>query len=149
MRIWLAASVGRNLSSSLPKQIAYEWVQVLRVEGPMTHTRVSEVLTKLAARVIRSSRLVPLALVAAFTSVAMQPAQAQSSDTWKSVAIIGGSTAAGAYIGHKMAGRTGAVSAPELGPRSDIPSIAAVARMSTTSMATTATTGTIRTTETA
>jgi hypothetical protein len=39
----------------------------------------------------------------------MQPAQAQSSDTWKSIAIIGGSTAAGAYIGHKMAGRTGAM----------------------------------------
>jgi hypothetical protein len=38
----------------------------------------------------------------------MQPAQAQSSDTWKSVAIIGGSTVAGAYIGHKVAGSTGA-----------------------------------------
>ena len=75
----------------------------------MTHTRVSELLAKLVARVIKSSRLVALALVAAFTSVAMQPAQAQSSDTWKSIAIIGGSTAAGAYIGHKMAGRTGAV----------------------------------------
>src|SRR5690348_9752106 len=75
----------------------------------MTYTRVSEVLTNVGARVIKSSRLVALALVAAFTSVAMQPAQAQSSDTWKSVAIIGGSTAAGAYIGHKMAGRTGAV----------------------------------------
>lgn len=74
----------------------------------MTYTRVSEVLTKVGARV-KSSRLVALALVAAFTSVAMQPAQAQSSDTWKSIAIIGGSTAAGAYIGHKMAGRTGAV----------------------------------------
>src|SRR5690348_16754421 len=75
----------------------------------MTHTRVSEVLTNVAAHIIKSSRLVVLALIAAFTSVAMQPAQAQSSDTWKSVAIIGGSTAAGAYIGHKMAGRTGAV----------------------------------------
>ncbi len=75
----------------------------------MTQTRVSEVLTKIAARAMKSSRLVALALVAAFTSVAMQPAHAQSSDTWKSMAIIGGSTAAGAYIGHKMAGRTGAV----------------------------------------
>ncbi len=75
----------------------------------MSHTRVSEVLAKVATRIIKSSRLVALALVAAFTSVAMQPAQAQSSDTWKSIAIIGGSTAAGAYIGHKMAGRTGAV----------------------------------------
>ena len=75
----------------------------------MKQTRVSELLTKMAARLINSSRLIALALVAAFTSVAMQPAQAQSSDTWKSIAIIGGSTAAGAYIGHKMAGRTGAV----------------------------------------
>ena len=75
----------------------------------MTYTRVSEVLTNLGARVIKSGRLVALALVAAFTSVAMQPAQAQRSDTWKSIAIIGGSTAAGAYIGHKVAGRTGAV----------------------------------------
>ena len=53
------------------------------------------------------SRLVALALIAIFTAVAMQPAQAQTSDTWKSVAIIGGSTAAGAYIGHKIAGPTG------------------------------------------
>src|SRR5690242_12135236 len=75
----------------------------------MTHTRVSELLAKLAARLIKSCRLVALALVATFTSVAIQPAQAQSSDTWKSIAIIGGSTAAGAYVGHKMAGRTGAV----------------------------------------
>jgi hypothetical protein len=75
----------------------------------MTHTRVSEVFTKIVARAVKNSRLIALALVAAFTSVAMQPAQAQSSDTWKSIAIIGGSTAAGAYIGHKMAGRTGAV----------------------------------------
>ena len=75
----------------------------------MTYTRVSEVFTKVGARVLKSSRLVALALAAAFTSVAMQPAQAQSSDTWKSIAIIGGSTAAGAYIGHKVAGRTGAV----------------------------------------
>jgi hypothetical protein len=54
-------------------------------------------------------------MVATFTSVAMQPAQAQSSDTWKSVAIIGGSTAAGAYIGHKMAGSTGAMVGAGLG----------------------------------
>jgi len=36
------------------------------------------------------------------------PASAQSADTWKSVAIIGGSTAAGAYVGHKIAGTKGA-----------------------------------------
>jgi hypothetical protein len=57
---------------------------------------------------MKSSRFIALAMVAAFTSMAMQPAQAQSSDTWKSVAIIGGSTVAGAYIGHKVAGSTGA-----------------------------------------
>jgi hypothetical protein len=75
----------------------------------MTYTRVSERLTKLADRAIKSSRLVALAMVATFTSVAMQPAQAQSADTWKSVAIIGGSTAAGAYIGHRIGGSTGAL----------------------------------------
>lgn len=53
------------------------------------------------------TRLIALAMLLAFTVVAMQPAHAQSSDTWKSVAIIGGSTAAGAYIGHKVAGPTG------------------------------------------
>lgn len=51
--------------------------------------------------------MIALLLVASFMSV--KPAQAQvSSDTWKSVAIIGGSTAAGAYIGHRVAGSTGA-----------------------------------------
>lgn len=44
--------------------------------------------------------------------VLLMPKQAQAqstaSNTWKSVAIIGGSTAAGAYIGHRVAGRTGA-----------------------------------------
>ena len=74
----------------------------------MTHTRVSEALGKLVARTIKSSRFVALVIVATFTSLAMQPAQAQSSDTWKSVAIIGGSTVAGAYIGHRVAGSTGA-----------------------------------------
>ncbi len=49
-----------------------------------------------------------LLLLAMFISLAPQRAQAQSSDTWKSVAIIGGSTAAGAYIGHRVAGPTGA-----------------------------------------
>ena len=57
----------------------------------MTHTRL----------------LLALAILLAFTSAAIQPAQAQSSDTWKSIAIIGGSTAAGAYIGHKIAGPNG------------------------------------------
>jgi len=73
----------------------------------MTYTRISETLTKLATPVIKNSRFVALAMVAIFTFVAMQPAQAQSADTWKSIAIIGGSTAAGAYIGHKVGGSTG------------------------------------------
>jgi hypothetical protein len=81
----------------------------------MIYARLSETLTKLGARTLKSSRFVALAMVATFTSVAMQPAHAQSADTWKSVAIIGGSTAAGAYIGHKMAGSTGAVVGAGLG----------------------------------
>ena len=75
----------------------------------MTKTKVSERVTHLVLRAIRSSRFLAIALIAAFTSIAMQPAHAQSSDTWKSVAIIGGSTAAGAYIGHKVGGSTGAL----------------------------------------
>jgi hypothetical protein len=81
----------------------------------MTYIRFADTLTKFATRGARGSRLVALAMVATFASVAMQPAQAQSSDTWKSVAIIGGSTAAGAYIGHKVAGPTGAVVGAGLG----------------------------------
>ena len=75
----------------------------------MTNTRIAETLTRLAKRAIKSSRLVALAMITTFTSLAMQPAaQAQSSDTWKSVAIIGGSTVAGAYVGHKIGGSAGA-----------------------------------------
>jgi len=75
----------------------------------MTYTRVSERLRKHATRAIKSSRCVALAMLAAFTLLALRPAQAQSDDTWKSAAIIGGSTAAGAYVGHKIAGPTGAL----------------------------------------
>jgi hypothetical protein len=75
----------------------------------MTYTRLSERLRKLSARAIKSSRCVALAMLATFTLLALRPAQAQSADTWKSVAIIGGSTAAGAYVGHKVAGSTGAL----------------------------------------
>lgn len=75
----------------------------------MIDTRLSETFMKAVVRAIKSSRLVALTMVACFMSLTMQPAQAQSADTWKSVAIIGGSTAAGAYIGHKVAGRTGAL----------------------------------------
>ena len=56
----------------------------------MTYTSISEKVTQHVMRAIRSSRLVALALVATFASMALQPAQAQSSDTWKSIAIIGG-----------------------------------------------------------
>lgn len=74
----------------------------------MTHS-ITERLARLASKAAKSTKFWALAVVTAFTLVAMQPAQAQSSDTWKSVAIIGGSTAAGAIIGHKMGGRTGAL----------------------------------------
>ena len=72
----------------------------------MTRAIISEFLTKLSTGAIKRKRLLALLLVATFASVI--PARAQSSDTWKSVAIISGSTAAGAYIGHKVAGTTGA-----------------------------------------
>jgi hypothetical protein len=72
----------------------------------MSCASISELRTKFSAGAIKSTRLVVLLLVAAFMSVT--PARAQSADTWKSIAIIGGSTAAGAYIGHKVGGRTGA-----------------------------------------
>jgi hypothetical protein len=72
----------------------------------MTSASISESLTTFFNRAIKSSHLVALLLLA--TSTSAVPARAQSADTWKSVAIIGGSTAAGAYIGHKVAGRTGA-----------------------------------------
>jgi len=74
----------------------------------MTYTSITGSLSELATRVITRSRLIALAMIVTFTSVAMQSAHAQSADAWKSVAIIGGSTAAGAYIGHKIAGPTGA-----------------------------------------
>ena len=69
----------------------------------MTFTGIYPSLSRVATR----SRLMALALLVTFTVVAMQPAHAQTNDTWKSAAIIGGATAAGAYIGHKVAGPTG------------------------------------------
>ena len=75
----------------------------------MTYTRIQQTVTRFAGRAIKSSRFLALAIVTTFASLAVQPAaQAQSSDTWKSVAIIGGSTVVGAYVGHKVAGPTGA-----------------------------------------
>ena len=49
--------------------------------------------------------MVALLLVATFMSVT--PARAQSADTWKSIAIIEGSTAAGAFVGYKVGGSRG------------------------------------------
>jgi hypothetical protein len=74
----------------------------------MTHISVTDALTKFARKVIKSNHVIAIALVIALGLVAARPAQAQSNDTWKSVAIIGGSTAAGAIIGHKIGGATGA-----------------------------------------
>jgi hypothetical protein len=74
----------------------------------MTYTGTYGSLSELTGRVITTSWLIALAMVVTFTSLATQPAQAQTGDTWKSVAIIGGATAAGAYVGHKIAGPTGA-----------------------------------------
>ena len=81
----------------------------------MTYTTLFEVLAKFASRAVKSSCFVALAMVATFTSVTIQPVQAQSADTWKSIAIIGGSTAAGAYVGQKIAGPTGALVGAGLG----------------------------------
>jgi hypothetical protein len=72
----------------------------------MTNASISELLTTSFAKAVRSSRLVAFLVVATMMSVV--PARAQSNDTWKSIAIIGGSTAAGALIGHKVGGPTGA-----------------------------------------
>lgn len=75
----------------------------------MTYTRIRQPFRRITSRAIKSGRLLALAMITTFTSLAIQPAaQAQSSDTWKSVAIIGGSTVAGAYIGHKVGGSAGA-----------------------------------------
>jgi len=72
----------------------------------MTSTNISELAIKTVRKALQSTRLAAL-LVAATIASAM-PAHAQTADTWKSIAIIGGSTAAGAYIGHRVAGSKGA-----------------------------------------
>ncbi|PYV88285.1 MAG: hypothetical protein DMG90_15140 [Acidobacteria bacterium] len=61
-----------------------------------------------SSQVFQSS-FIAVALIAAIALLGTQPAQAQTADTWKSVAIIGGTTAAGAYIGHKLGGSRGAL----------------------------------------
>jgi len=70
--------------------------------------RLLSVVREAARRATKPS-LVGLAMFASFMLTAMQPAQAQTADTWKSVAIIGGATAGGAYVGHKFAGPIGGV----------------------------------------
>jgi hypothetical protein len=70
----------------------------------MTYASISSFLKNATAS--KSTLLAAFLLVAA--SLSVTPAHAQSGDTWKSIAIIGGSTAAGAYIGHKVGGTTGA-----------------------------------------
>lgn len=72
----------------------------------MIRAMLSELPTKIFAWPINRGRWIALLVLATFTYV--MPASAQSADTWKSVAIIGGSTAAGAYVGHKVAGTKGA-----------------------------------------
>ena len=72
----------------------------------MTRASISESVTNISTRLSKRGRWIALLLFA--TVAYVMPASAQSADTWKSVAIIGGSTAAGAYIGHKVAGTTGA-----------------------------------------
>jgi hypothetical protein len=75
----------------------------------MTYTILTETFVGFAARVFESGRFLALALLAILTSMKIQPAKAQTADPWKSVAIIGGSTAAGAYIGHRVGGSKGAL----------------------------------------
>jgi hypothetical protein len=72
----------------------------------MIRASISESPIKIFGWALKRGRWVAFLLVAAFTCV--MPASAQSADTWKSIAIIGGSTAAGAYVGHKVAGTKGA-----------------------------------------
>jgi len=70
---------------------------------------IAELLKNVSVKALKCSPLLALLLVGMLASV--RPAQAQNypgDDTWKSVAIIGGSTAAGAIIGHKIGGTTGA-----------------------------------------
>jgi len=73
-------------------------------------SRTSNLVGQITAVAGKSRYLFAILLLG--TVVALMPTQAQAqstaSDTWKSIAIIGGTTAAGAYIGHRVAGRTGA-----------------------------------------
>lgn len=72
----------------------------------MTFTGICKGLINLSVNALKGSPLVALVLAGMFITVA--PAHAQNSDAWKSAAIIGGSTAAGAIVGYKIAGSRGA-----------------------------------------
>src|SRR3954452_5975842 len=84
----------------------------------MNYSTVREAFARVAIRVLKSSRFVALGLVASFTSLAIQPAQAQSSDRWKSIVIIGGATTAGADIVDKGAATRGALVVATVGASS-------------------------------
>jgi hypothetical protein len=73
-------------------------------------SRTSNLVGQITALAGKSRYLLAILLLGTVVSLLPTNAQAQStaSDTWKSIAIIGGTTAAGAYIGHRVAGRTGA-----------------------------------------
>lgn len=72
----------------------------------MTCGRIVEPFANAHVKTRKIACLLAALMVAMFASA--KPAHAQNpGDTWKSVAIIGGSTAAGAYIGHRIAGTTG------------------------------------------
>ena len=73
-------------------------------------SRTSNLVGQITAVAGKSRYLLAILLLGTVVSLMPTQAQAQStaSDTWKSIAIIGGTTAAGAYIGHRVAGRTGA-----------------------------------------
>jgi len=73
----------------------------------MTCTSISGRLTNSCVNALKASPLLVLLLVGMLMT-SSAPAQAQNNDAWISAAIIGGSTAAGAIIGHRVAGTTGA-----------------------------------------
>jgi len=72
----------------------------------MTCTSIAKGLINVSVKALKNSPLIALLLAGMIASSA--PARAQANDAWISAAIIGGSTAAGAIIGHRVAGTTGA-----------------------------------------
>ena len=73
----------------------------------MTCTSISGRMTNSIVKALKAGPLLALLLVGMLMT-SSAPAQAQTNDAWISAAIIGGSTAAGAIIGHRVAGTTGA-----------------------------------------